>query len=62
MIQDSPVRDLPRPQDSMIHIAEGVGVPGPTEEALRWLADHGIRMAGSDTTAAPTIITALATR
>ena len=27
------------------------GVPGPTEEAARWLADHGIRATGSDTIA-----------
>jgi kynurenine formamidase len=29
----------------------GLGVPGPTEEAARWLADAGIRITGSDTTA-----------
>lgn len=33
------------------YIAEGVGVPGPTEEASRWLADQGVRMVGSDTSA-----------
>jgi kynurenine formamidase len=32
-----------------IFIADGIGIPGPTEEAARWLADKGIRMTGSDT-------------
>jgi len=27
------------------------GVPGPTEDAARWLADRGVRATGSDTTA-----------
>ncbi len=27
------------------------GVPGPTEEGARWLADRGVRATGSDTTA-----------
>lgn len=37
--------------DPHAFVGEGVGVPGPTEDAARWLADHGIRMTGSDTTA-----------
>jgi kynurenine formamidase len=37
--------------DAHAFIGEGVGVPGPTEDAAHWLADLGIRMTGSDTSA-----------
>ncbi len=35
------------------------GVPGPTEDAARWLADRSIRLTGSDTTAYERITAAL---
>jgi kynurenine formamidase len=37
--------------DPEAFIAEGRGVPGPNEDAARWLAEQGIRMTGSDTMA-----------
>lgn len=37
--------------DPVAFASAGSGVPGPTEEAARWLADAGTRITGSDTTA-----------
>jgi kynurenine formamidase len=37
--------------DPTTFLGHDSGVPGPTEEAARWLADRGIRATGSDTTA-----------
>lgn len=37
--------------DPHAFLGHDTGVPGPTEEAGRWLVERGIRMTGSDTTA-----------
>jgi kynurenine formamidase len=37
--------------DSDAFVSAGRGAPGPTEAAARWLADRGIAITGSDTTA-----------
>lgn len=38
-------------KDATAFIGHDTGVPGPDEEAARWLAGQGIRATGSDTTA-----------
>lgn len=37
--------------DPTAFLGAATGVPGPTEPAARWLADRGVRLTGSDTTA-----------
>jgi len=37
--------------DAAAYLGEQTGVPGPTEEGARWLADRGVRATGADTTA-----------
>lgn len=37
--------------DAASYVGEQTGVPGPTEEGARWLADKGVRATGADTTA-----------
>jgi kynurenine formamidase len=37
--------------DPEAFLGHSTGVPGPTEAGARWLADRGIRLTGSDTTA-----------
>jgi kynurenine formamidase len=37
--------------DPEAFLGHTTGVPGPTEEGARWLADRGVRLTGSDTTA-----------
>jgi kynurenine formamidase len=37
--------------DPEAFLGHATGVPGPTEEGARWLADRGVRLTGSDTTA-----------
>ncbi|MFW6092010.1 MAG: cyclase family protein [Actinomycetota bacterium] len=37
--------------DAAAYVGMGTGVPGPTEDAARWLADQGVRATGSDTIA-----------
>ncbi len=37
--------------DADTFLGHDTGVPGPTEEAARWLADHGVRATGAETIA-----------
>ncbi len=37
--------------DAETFVGHGTGVPGPTEEAARWLAGHGVRATGAETIA-----------
>jgi kynurenine formamidase len=37
--------------DAEAFLGHGSGVPGPTEEAARWLAERGVRATGAETIA-----------